>query len=59
MPRFDQTIGVLMVGKVGTTRPPDHLDFREGQRVTIVLIGPARILQRFHNTRDRETLRRP
>ncbi|CSI22091.1 Uncharacterised protein [Shigella sonnei] len=53
LPCFNQTISILVMGKVTATRPPDHFDIRIRLLFTVMLIFAARIFQRIDDTGNR------
>ncbi len=54
----DQAIGILMMSKVGTARPPDKTNIREMSVHTVVLICATGVFQCFNNAGDRDFIYR-
>ena len=58
LPGTDQAIGILMMSKVGTARPPDKTNIREMSVHTVVLICATRVFQCFNNAGNRDFIHR-
>ena len=58
LPRLNQSVGVLMMSKVGAAGPPDKANIGKAPRHAVVLILRPRILQRLDNSCDRDLLHR-
>ena len=54
LPGANQPVGILMMGKVGTPRPPDEADIREVAIQSVMLVRRARVFQRLDDSRYRD-----